>query len=69
MGLKELVHFKNLTTLGLQGTSVTDTGLKELARFQHLTALDLSDTTVTDAGLKELASCKPHRSFRCWAPG
>jgi len=32
--LKELAPLKNLTTLSLGGTLVTDTGLKELAPLQ-----------------------------------
>src|SRR5438067_2530453 len=51
--LKELKHFKQLTTLGLGGNcfQVTDAGLKELADLKQLTTLGLGRTQVTDEGL------------------
>ena len=44
------VPLKNLTTLGLIYTQVTEAGLKELAPLQNLTTLFLNNTKVTDAG-------------------
>lgn len=52
--LKELAPFKELATLDLSNTKVTNAGLRELAQFTKLTSLSLLSTKVTDAGLKEL---------------
>jgi Leucine-rich repeat (LRR) protein len=46
---------KNLWTLDLRGTQVTDAGLVDLARLKNLLWLDLSDH-ITDAGLPKLES-------------
>jgi hypothetical protein len=57
-GLKKLIGVKDLTTLNLFNTQVTNAGMKELAHLKDLTSLDLSNTRVTDAGVKELAGLK-----------
>ena len=57
--LKELAALKNLRTLDLTFTQVTDAGLKDLAGLKSLRALDLSDTRVTRTGLKELRKALP----------
>lgn len=54
--LKELVAFKGLKELNLEGTQVSDAGLKELASLADLAVLNLNSTAVTDDGLKHLAS-------------
>jgi hypothetical protein len=63
--LKELAGLKQLTTLDLSGTQVTDAGLKELSGMTHLRRLWLWGTKVTDAGLKgvrqTLPACKVTR--------
>src|SRR5215207_2040012 len=51
-GLKELKEFKQLTTLYLNGTQVTDKELKDLKQLTFLRLTHCFD--VTDAGLKEL---------------
>ena len=56
--LRHLLPFKDLTSLRLAGTAVTDDGLKYLAQFPKLSNLSLNDTPVTDSGLKELVACK-----------
>jgi internalin A len=56
--MKELAALKNLQTLILWDTQVTDAGLKDLAALKNLQALNLGATQVTDAGLKELANFK-----------
>jgi len=53
-----LAGLKNLTTLRLRNTKVTDAGLKELTNLTNLTTLDLAGTRVTDEGLKELKTLK-----------
>ena len=47
---------KNLTTLHLDGTQVTDAGLAYFKGCKNLATLELNNTKVTDAGLKRLAS-------------
>ena len=56
--LRHLLPFKELTSLCLAGTAVTDDGLKYLAQFPKLSNLSLNDTPITDSGLKELVACK-----------
>ena len=57
--LAELVALKNLTSLELGYTKVTDAGLKELAALKSLTSLHLFVTQVTDAGVNELRKALP----------
>jgi hypothetical protein len=59
MGLKELAANKELETLFLPGTGVTDTGLKHLATLKNLKLLNLYYTKVTDAGVAELQKALP----------
>jgi Leucine-rich repeat (LRR) protein len=58
--LKDLGGLKNLTTLKIFETQITDAGLKEVEGRKNLTWLDLSDTQITDAGLKELMTSLPN---------
>jgi hypothetical protein len=53
-GLKELVKFQNLQSLGVFGRNITDAGAKEIAKLKNLEQLSLSCTKVTTIGLKEL---------------
>jgi hypothetical protein len=53
--MKEISGFKNLTTLVLGSTKVTDVGMKELAGLSNLTTIGLGHTKVTGAGLNRLA--------------
>lgn len=53
--LKTLGNMKELTTLSLWRSNVTNGGLKNLASLKKLTSLSLADTKVDDTGLKELA--------------
>jgi internalin A len=50
---------KNLATIMLNGTQVTDAGLKELKNLKNLTWLDVSLTKVTDMGVKQLNKALP----------
>jgi len=57
--LREVKHLnvkecKNLQTLNLRHTKVSDKDLKEFKEIKSLWVLDLSHTRVTDAGVKEL---------------
>jgi hypothetical protein len=54
---------KQLKTLSLIGTRVTDAGLKDLAKVGALEKLYLDETGVTDAGLPELAALKGLRQL------
>ena len=58
-GLKELKALKQLHTLNLNNTQVTDAGLKELAPHKQLQILELGSTKVTDAGMRELKKALP----------
>jgi carbon storage regulator CsrA len=49
-----LAFLKQLRSLSLYNTKVTDAGVKELASFKLLLSLDLSNTKVTDTGLPSL---------------
>ena len=57
-GPERLKDLKNLTSLNLCSTQVTDEGLKELKDLKNLISLNLSETKVTDAGLKELKASR-----------
>jgi internalin A len=56
--VKALASLKQLHTLDLWHTEVTDIGLKELVPLKHLQTLKLWNGKVTDAGMKELAALK-----------
>jgi hypothetical protein len=58
-GLKELKDFKNLHTLDLSSTAVTDAGLRELKDCKELQTLYLRETKVTEGGVKELKAALP----------
>ena len=49
---------KNLTSLDLSGTQLSNTGLANFKECKNLTELFLSDTNVNDAGLAILKDCK-----------
>ncbi len=55
--MRLLKPLKNVKTLQLQSTKITDEGLKELKGLQ-ITALLLYDNQITDVGLKELRDHK-----------
>jgi hypothetical protein len=63
VGLHHLAGLKNLKTLGLIGTKVTDQGLRGIDGLESLQELYLSDTAITDAGLKKLAKLKTLREL------
>ena len=62
-GARALYGLKNLTTLDLQGSSVTDAFLDDLAadpgKLPALNRLLLSGTATTDAGRKRLRTARP----------
>ena len=47
-------ELKDITSLSLTNTKITDLGLKELAKLKNLNRLYLEDTKITDEGLKGL---------------
>jgi RNA polymerase sigma factor (sigma-70 family) len=58
-GVANMQGLKNLTTLDLFDTRVTDAGLVHLAEWMpYLQWLDLNDTKITDAGLRHLKGLK-----------
>ncbi len=57
--MKELKEIKNLQTLDLSLTVVTDAGMKELKELKSLQMLDLGETKVTDKGRAELQKALP----------
>lgn len=52
--MRELAALKNLTTLNLIGTGVTDVGVKDLVGLKNLTSLHLTGSQVTDRTLRTL---------------
>jgi hypothetical protein len=58
--MKELASLKELQTLTLNETQITDTGLKELAALKQLKALHLSNTKVTKMGVAEFKKALPN---------
>jgi Leucine-rich repeat (LRR) protein len=60
---KHLAGLKQLQTLGLRRTKVTDKGLEHLAGLKQLQTLGLVSTQVTDAGLKHLAGLRQLRKL------
>src|SRR5207248_2113835 len=54
-----LADLKQLTTLALSGTKVTDAGLKELKNLKQLKYLSLWGTKVTPTGVKKLQAALP----------
>jgi Leucine-rich repeat (LRR) protein len=56
--LKDIAVMRDLQTLDLSHSDVTDKGLKGLAALKNLQALHLGATRVTDKGLKGLAEMK-----------
>ena len=58
--MKELAKLKNLNTIELSPTPLTDAGLKELVGLKNLTKLGLSYTKVTFAGAKEIIKALPN---------
>lgn len=58
-GMTKLAKLKNLITLELSRTPLTDARLKELVGLKNLTKVGLSYTKVTGAGMKELIKALP----------
>lgn len=53
-GVGHLKQVRNLRTLMVPGTKVSDDGVREIARIDSLTYLDLSTTPITDTSLEHL---------------
>ena len=53
--LRVLRTFKNLTTLKLEETKITDAGLKDLGGLKSLKTLSLTSTHIRDAGLTHIS--------------
>jgi hypothetical protein len=58
--LKDLAALKQLQTLDLSRTGVTDRGLKGLAGLRQLRMLRLRDTKVTNGGVADLQQALPN---------
>jgi len=52
--LKRVAEQKEVRTILLRGTRISDKGLATLKSLEHLTQLDLSETEIDDAGLEQL---------------
>ncbi len=50
---------KNLRSLNLDGTAVTNEGLRHLHGLKHLESVSLSNTDITDNGVEELQKHLP----------
>jgi internalin A len=53
-------RLKNLTTLALNETRITEAGLKEIAELKRLTLLNIHGTRITGAGMKQLQQSLPN---------
>lgn len=51
--LKKFLHLKDLTSLDLSGTKITDAAFESVSGFRSLQNLELSYTNVTVAGLRK----------------
>lgn len=56
-GLKNLKDCKNIESIHLQQTSVTDVGLENFINYKNLDYLNLSSTRITDEGLANFKDC------------
>ena len=56
-------RFRDVQSINLAGTKITDDGLKHLANLEALQVLDLSRTDITDAGLEHLKGLTALRSL------
>src|SRR5262249_12603133 len=56
--LKHLLKFRELVTLAIWETDLTDEGLKEIVKVTWLRELNLHATQITDAGLAMVAQLK-----------
>ena len=65
-GLAPLIRCRQLRTLNLRETDVTDDGVWFLTRCKNLQALSLAWTKVTDDGLESLAACKRLTELNVW---
>jgi hypothetical protein len=55
-----LDRFRNLRSLNLRDTRVTDEGVRYIRALRRLEQLDLRGTRITDDGLQELRGALPH---------
>jgi hypothetical protein len=60
-GLRDL---RELESLALDGSTITDDGLKELTELKNLKHLGLSNTGIMDAGLKVLGKLSASPALR-----
>lgn len=58
-GLEHLGGLRQLESLSIYETRITDVGLVHLKKLSHLKNLELFDTLVTDQGVKELKRTLP----------
>ena len=56
--LAEFKNCKNLTTLDLSNTQISDAGLAHFKNCKNLTTLNLYNTQISDAGLAHFKDCK-----------
>jgi len=62
--LAVLAGLRDLGTLGLSGTAVTDEGLKHVSKLSALVGLELGGTKITDRGLRHLAGLRDLGTLR-----
>ncbi len=58
-----LLKFKDLESLDLHGTNLTDAGLARLVGLKRLTILDITNTKVTPAGIVSLSGLKLQKLY------
>lgn len=55
-----LYRFRELRSLNLRDTPITDAGLHHIAALRRLEQLDIRGTRITDDGLRKLQEALPH---------
>jgi hypothetical protein len=62
--LKKLVNFKNLSSISLSGSGLTDTGLSYIVQCERVEHLNLQSTEITNQGLAHLQQLKNLKELR-----
>ena len=66
--LSDLAGLRDLRTLTLEQTEITDDGMEALAGLRQLTDLSIHDSSITDAGLKHLQGLTRLRKLKIECP-
>ena len=64
--LIKLMPFKNLSTLQIEKSDITDEGMAIIGKITSLELLNIYGTQITDSGLANLKSCKNLKTIYLW---